>query len=168
MSVPTSVKHTTLTGLSVSLRWTTNFAGVRFGWETLRDCSHSVSPRTSTRLCEINDGVCAPASIRSLTNANYDNVDSKNRIRIRIESRRNEIVKSILVTVLIAKVENLDGDFVRDSANLLARNVDSHYFTHVVIQSSLRKKIYKKFGTRRKIRSFDSSNDRFKNNYVDA
>lgn len=71
--------------------------------------------------------VCAPASFRSLTNGNQDNVDSKNRIWIRIKSRRNEIVKSILVTVLIAKVENLDDDFVRDSADLLARNVDSHY-----------------------------------------
>lgn len=71
--------------------------------------------------------VCAPASFRSLTRDNQDNVDSKNRIWIRIKSRRNEIVKSILVTVLIAKVENLDDDFVRDSADLLARNVDSRY-----------------------------------------
>lgn len=36
-------------------------------------------------------------------------------------------MKSILATVLIAKVENLDDDFVRDSSDLLARNVDSRY-----------------------------------------
>lgn len=35
-------------------------------------------------------------------------------------------MKSILATVLIAKVENLDDDFVRDSSDLLARNVDLH------------------------------------------
>lgn len=34
-------------------------------------------------------------------------------------------MKSILATVLIAKVENLDDDFVR--SDLLARNVDSRY-----------------------------------------
>lgn len=42
-------------------------------------------------------------------------------------------MKSILVAVLTAKVENLDDDFVRDSANLLQRNVDSRCFTRVVI-----------------------------------
>lgn len=77
-------------------------------------------------------------------------------------------MKSILATVLIAKVENLDDDFVRDSADLLARNVHSRYLHTLLYRVHYEKKIYKNFGIRGKIRSFDSSNDCFKNNYADA
>lgn len=77
-------------------------------------------------------------------------------------------MKSILANALIAKVENLDDDFVRDSADLLARNVDSHYLHTSLSRVHYEKEVYKKFGILRKIRSFDSSNDCFKNNYADA
>lgn len=77
-------------------------------------------------------------------------------------------MKSILATVLIAKVENLDDDFVRDSSDLLARNVDSRYLHTSLSRVHYEKKIYKKFRIRRKIRSFDSSKDCFRNNYADA
>lgn len=75
-------------------------------------------------------------------------------------------MKSILATVLIAKVENLDDDFVR--SDLLARNVDSRYLHTSLSRVHYEKKIYKKFRIRRKIRSFDSSNDCFRNNYADT